>query len=77
MTAFKETVDAYGRMGMRWYRARTLREWADVCLSSDEPADRERADELLHEALAEFEDMGIPFYAAQVAAKLQTVEDGA
>jgi tetratricopeptide (TPR) repeat protein len=75
--AFKETVDRLSNMGMRWYRARSLQEWADVCLSSGDPADRETAGQLLHEAVAEFEDMGAPFYAAQVAAKLQTVEESA
>jgi hypothetical protein len=77
MTAFRETVDAYSRMGMRWYRARTLREWADACLSSGDQADGERAIQLLEGALAAFQEMDVSFYAAQVASKLETVEDSA
>jgi hypothetical protein len=60
-------------MGKRWYRAQTLREWAEAHLSRDEPGDRERATELLGEALALFEEMNVPKYAERVRKRLHNL----
>jgi len=68
--AFQAAVDGFARAGLRWYRARTLREWGEAHLARGEPADRERARELLHEAVTEFEAMGIPYYAEQARGAL-------
>jgi len=61
-------------MGMHWYRARALREWTEARLSRGETGDRERAQELLREAKAEFEAIGAPLYAAQVEERLRDLE---
>ncbi len=74
LKAFDATVDGFARMGMRWYRAHTLREWADAHLSRGEAGDRERARELLREATAEFESMGAPICASQVQDRLEQLE---
>ena len=58
-------------MGPRWYRAPTLREWAEAHLARGEPGDRERAIERLRESLALFETMNVPKYAASVRQRLQ------
>ena len=75
-SAFADTADGWARMGMRWYRARTLQEWAEAHLSRGEPGDRGRAGELLNEAKAEFEAMGAPIYAEQARAQLHKVDAG-
>jgi 3-methyladenine DNA glycosylase/8-oxoguanine DNA glycosylase len=75
-SAFADTADDRARMGMRWYRARTLQEWAEAHLSRGEPGDRERAGDLLSEAKAEFEAMGAPIYAEQARARLHKVDAG-
>ena len=58
-------------MGKRWYRAQTLREWAEAHLARGEAGDRERAIELLREALGLFETMNAPKYAERVRGQLK------
>jgi hypothetical protein len=58
LAAFEATVDTMGHRKLRWQRARTLIDWAEVHLARGESGDRERAGELLREAEAEFEAMG-------------------
>lgn len=74
LALFHVTAALQARMGMRWYRAQTLREWADACLARKESGDRERAKELLGEALREFEEMKVIQYAEMVKVKLASVE---
>jgi tetratricopeptide (TPR) repeat protein len=71
MAAFEAAVDTMDRANLRWSRARTLIDWAEAHLARGEPGDRERAQELLREAEAEFEAMGAPIYAGQVKGRLE------
>jgi tetratricopeptide (TPR) repeat protein len=66
LTAFETTAALRAGQGLRWYRARTLHEWAEAHLSRNESGDVDRARELLREAQAEFEAMNAPKYAALV-----------
>jgi hypothetical protein len=70
LVAFETTVDALGRTNLRWHRARTLIDWAGAHLARGEPGDRERAEELLREAEAEFEAMGAHGYSAMAQKRL-------
>jgi hypothetical protein len=76
LVAFETAVDTLDRRNLRWDRARTLIEWAEAHLARGESGDRERAGELLREAEAEFEAMGVPFYADQVKTRLEALEAG-
>jgi tetratricopeptide (TPR) repeat protein len=71
LAAFEATVDTLGRSNLRWRRARTLIDWAEAHLARGESGDRERAEELLREAEAEFEAMGAHGYVERVRARLQ------
>jgi hypothetical protein len=75
MAAFEAAADGAERCGAMWLRARLLQEWAEAQLLRGEPGDRERARELLHEAKAEFEGMGVAVYAAQLEERLEQIED--
>jgi hypothetical protein len=63
-----------GRRKLRWHRARTLLDWAEAHAARGEPGDRGRARELLQEAQAAFEEMGIPRYAQVARDRLTTLE---
>ncbi len=73
LAAFEETTRIQASMGMRWYRAQTLREQAEAHLSRGKPGDRERAVELLREAQAAFEEMDVLKYAARVTERLAAI----
>jgi tetratricopeptide (TPR) repeat protein len=75
MAAFEAAADGAARCGTRWLRARLLQEWAEAHLLRGALGDRERARELLREGKAEFEAMGVPIYAAQLAERLEQIED--
>jgi class 3 adenylate cyclase/tetratricopeptide (TPR) repeat protein len=70
LAAFEATADMLGRRNERWRRARTLVDWAGAHLARAETGDRERAEDLLREAEAEFEAMGAHGYVARVQARL-------
>jgi tetratricopeptide (TPR) repeat protein len=74
--AFEATVDTLGRTNLRWYRARTLIDWAGAHLARGESGDRERAEELLREAEAEFEAMGAHGYVERVRGRLEELGAG-
>jgi tetratricopeptide (TPR) repeat protein len=76
LAAFEAAADAMKRIGVRWYRARVLQDWAEAHLSRNEAGDLGRAQGLLQEAMTEFEDMGVPFYAAQVREQLEDLGRG-
>ncbi|MFX1412175.1 MAG: SpoIIE family protein phosphatase, partial [Promethearchaeota archaeon] len=73
LAAFEAAAGIYARLGLRWWRARMLQEWAEVHFSRREPTDLERAQVLFREALATFEELGISRYAALVADRLPTL----
>jgi hypothetical protein len=76
LAAFEATADMLGRANQRWYRARSLVDWAEAHLACGEPGDRERAEGLLREAKAEFEAMGAPLYVERVKERLEGVGGG-
>jgi predicted ATPase len=70
LAAYETAVNVLSRRKHRWYRARTLVDWAEAHLARGESGDQERALELLREAEAEFEAMGAPAYAERVKRRL-------
>ena len=70
LAAFETADEALGRGTQRGYRARTLIDWAGAHLARGESGDRERAEELLREAEAEFEAMGAHSYSAMAQKRL-------
>jgi hypothetical protein len=76
LAAFETTADMLGRANRRWYRARTLIDWAEAHLARAEPGDRQHAGDLLREAEAEFQAMGAPLYVQRIKADLQALAAG-
>jgi predicted ATPase len=76
LAAFEAGVDALGCGKWRWYRARTLIDWAEAHLARGESGDHERAQELLREAEAEFEAMGAHGYVKRVKGRLEELGAG-
>jgi sigma-B regulation protein RsbU (phosphoserine phosphatase) len=60
-------------IGYRWQWARTLQDWAEIHTLRGEPADLPRAQALLREALAVFEEVGAPRYRDLVKDRLQAL----
>ena len=60
-------------MGLRWWWARILRDWAEAHLTRGEPTDLERAQALLREARSAFEEMGSSYYAGLMEERLQAL----
>ena len=73
LAAFEAATSIFARYDARWYWARSLLDWAEAHTARGEPGDRERAQELLREAQAAFEEMGIPRYAAVAQDRLQAL----
>ena len=61
------------RLGHRWIWARTLVEWAGAHVQRGQPADLERAQALLREARAAFQEMGASGYVDVVNKRLDAV----
>jgi tetratricopeptide (TPR) repeat protein len=76
LAAFETAIDLLGRAKLRWYRARTLIDWAEAYLARGESGDHGRAGELLREAEAEFESMGAPIYVERIKGRLEELGAG-
>ncbi|HSF83412.1 MAG TPA: SpoIIE family protein phosphatase [Anaerolineales bacterium] len=74
LAAFEKTVGIFTKLQMDWWRARLLLDWAGVYAIRGLPADSERAQSIMREALAAFKEMGIKYYAEIVTDKLQALE---
>jgi len=72
-SAFRSAVESYGQAGLRWRRARTLREWAAAHLAHGRPEDTHEARRLLEEARSEFEAMDAPGYVEKITRQLQEI----
>ncbi|MCL7452759.1 MAG: SpoIIE family protein phosphatase [Anaerolineae bacterium] len=59
--------------GRRWNWARTLRQWAEIHVRLGEPADLERAQDLLRQARDVYEEMGLDRYTLLVRERLETL----
>jgi serine phosphatase RsbU (regulator of sigma subunit)/class 3 adenylate cyclase len=73
MAAFENAAGTFARLGMAWWRARILYDWAEANVSRGEPTDLERARTLFREAAELFDDMGVPHYAQLVQARRQVL----
>jgi predicted ATPase len=71
LAAHEAADELCARYGLRWDWARFHLDWADAYTARGEPGDRERAQELLGEAQAAFEEMGSSRYAAVARDRLQ------
>ena len=65
---FEDALAMNERMGARPWLAHTQHDYARTLLARDEPGDRERAQELLHQALATYRELGIEPSAAKASA---------
>ena len=71
--AYTWSVEFQSRVGSRWYRARTLWDWAEALIKEAKGTASEEARKLLDESRAEFEAMGAPIYAGRIEARLKQV----
>jgi DNA-binding SARP family transcriptional activator len=69
---FEDALEMNERMGARPWLAHTQHDYARTLLARDEPGDRERAQELLHQALATYRELGIEPSAAKASAVPRT-----
>jgi hypothetical protein len=60
---FTDAIDMNERMGARPYLAHSLREYAELLVSTDSPADRERAHDLLDRAERLYVELEMPTFA--------------
>lgn len=61
------------RMGARPWLAHTQDDYARMLLDRDRPGDRERAQELLNQALSTYCELGMESYATSVSALARKV----
>jgi serine phosphatase RsbU (regulator of sigma subunit) len=73
LTAIEKTARLEAHLGFRVNWAKSLVSWADIHIQHGEPADLERAQTLLREALAAFNEMGVGYYPQIVQDRLQEV----
>jgi DNA-binding SARP family transcriptional activator len=69
---FEDALAMNERMGARPWLAHTQHDYARMLLARDEPGDRERAQELVHQALATYRELGIEPSAAKASAVTST-----
>jgi class 3 adenylate cyclase/tetratricopeptide (TPR) repeat protein len=74
LAAFEAAAGVCSQLGIRWWWARVLQEWAAAHASRGQPADLARARVLLRETLVMFEELGVPRYAALARETLQDVD---
>jgi tetratricopeptide (TPR) repeat protein len=76
LEAYEAATSIFARHGLRNHSTRVLLDWAETHTARREPGDLERAQELLREAQAAYEEMGVPRYAAVAADRLQALAAG-
>src|SRR4029078_2224978 len=69
-TALAENGAILGRLGMRWYQARYLLEWAAVLRARGAPGDAGAARTRLEEAASLFKAIGVPYYKTLVTQQI-------
>lgn len=65
---FRDALAMNKRMGARPWLAHTQNDYARMLLARDRPGDRERAQELLEQALATYRELGMESYAVKASA---------
>jgi tetratricopeptide (TPR) repeat protein len=71
LVSFEGLARLLTELGTRWHLACILQEWAEVHVARGEPGDPARAQELLRDALAIFEQLPAPGYVALVEERLR------
>jgi tetratricopeptide (TPR) repeat protein len=74
LAALEAAAATQAHLGERWAWARRLLDRAEVHVARGEAGDRQRARELLGDALAAFEEMGAPGYASVAKDRLEALE---
>jgi tetratricopeptide (TPR) repeat protein len=69
---FEQALVMNQRMGARPWLAHTQHDYAQMLLHRDSPGDRERAQELLDQALATYRELGMESYAAKTSEPTST-----
>jgi tetratricopeptide (TPR) repeat protein len=67
--AYERMATIADETGARWYQARTLWQWACARMAHMNDG-RAETQAMLHESLVLFEQLGVPYYAAQVRQQL-------
>jgi len=71
LAAHEAAAELFARYGLRFHWARFHLDWAEAHAARGEPGDRERAQELLRETQAAFEEMGSSCYVVVAQERLQ------
>jgi tetratricopeptide (TPR) repeat protein len=71
--AFEAMVGLYDSLGLRWYWARGLIDWAEALAAQGEPAGLGQAEGLLRQSLTTFEEMGADGYVEVVEHRLRAL----
>jgi uncharacterized protein HemY len=66
---FEDAVEMNARMGARPWLAHTQHDYARMLLARGGPRDRDRAQEIIDEALASYRELGMQSYAARASAR--------
>jgi tetratricopeptide (TPR) repeat protein len=69
---FEDALAMNASMGGRPWLAHTQHDYAQMLLHRDSPGDRERAQELLDQALATYRELGMESYAAKTSEPTST-----
>jgi adenylate cyclase len=73
VAAFDAMVGLYDRLGVRWYWARGLIDWAEALTARGELAGLKKAEGLLRQSLAAFKEMGADGYVEVVEHRLRAL----
>jgi serine phosphatase RsbU (regulator of sigma subunit) len=73
LAAYEAAARTYTRLGMRWWRARVLQEWAEAHWARGELTDLEQARTLLQQASSLFAELGVSAYVKSVEERLQAL----
>jgi serine phosphatase RsbU (regulator of sigma subunit) len=73
LAAVEKVAALQARLGFRVNWARSLLYWSDIYIQRDEPADLERAQTLLREALATFNEVEVGYYPKIIQDRLQVI----
>ena len=63
---YKMLDEISAKLGIPWYRARILAEWAEILISRGEAGDNMQAEKLYKQASQIFQQLGLPNYIANV-----------
>lgn len=73
-SAYDKAAETFQGLGMRWWRARLLHDWAVASVTRGDPTDLERARALWREAAEIFDAVGVSRYAYLVGDRRQALQ---